>query len=238
MTQKIHQQKDAGRNDRQPDQLGRSEQLEYFGIVAPQKLVEKAERTVKNQIAGHRHAARRPAQQIEVEKHEQKLPARLVQLHRMQRRAGIAERRFAALRIADAPEKFGRLSVTAAIEKTADPAAGVRQSDRRRVRVENAHDVEFLTAGEDPERRDCQQKTAVEHQSALIDPDDPPEVIPVLVEKLDDVKDSRPDDSGNHRDEERGGRLIGGHSRIFAGPADQPGGEQKADRRHQPVTAE
>ena len=113
-----------------------------------------------------------------------------------------------------------------------------RQSDRRRVRVENAHDVEFLTAGEDPERRDCQQKTAVEHQSALIDPDDPPEVIPVLVEKLDDVKDSRPDDSGNHRDEERGGRLIGGHSRIFAGPADQPGGEQKTDRRHQPVTAE
>ena len=185
MAQKIDQQQNTGRNDGQSDQLGRGEKLEHSGIVAPQQLVEKAERAVENQIAGHRHAARGPPHQMEVEKGEQQLSARLIQLHRMQRGAGIAERRFAPRRIADAPEEFGRLAVAAAVEEAADPAAGVRQSEGGSADIEDADDIQLLPVRVEPECGDRQQEAAVENQSALIDPDDPPEVILDRIDELE-----------------------------------------------------
>ena len=156
----------------------------------------------------------------------------------MQRLAGIAERRLAPRRIPDAPEKSGRLAVAAAVEETADPSAGMRQRNGGGADIENADNIELLPVSVNPESRDRQQKAAVKYQPPLIDPDNPPEVIAILVEKLNNVKDSRADNPGNHRDEKRRGSLVGGHLCVTAVLPEQPGGGEKSNRGHQTVAAE
>ena len=239
MALKIDEETDAGRNDQQPDHLGGREKIgQHLRIVAAQQFIQETEDAVERQITGHRDAALRMTHQIKIEEKEQKLLPRLIKLDRVQTFAGIAERGIAAFRIGDSPEEIGRLSPAAAVQEAADPPAGVGDGHGRRVHVQHTDDVELAAAAVEPERGQRQQEAAVENESALIHPEDAPEVVAVLLEILHDIENARADDSGDHGDKERGGCLIRTHPGVFSVHIDQPAAEDETECGHRPIAAD
>ena len=112
----------------------------------------------------------------------------------------------AALREGDGAPRGGVAPVAAAVEEATEAAAGV--AERNDGGEEVGHREDALAAADAPDDEDDgrEDESAVEHEPALVDADDPLRVRGELrLPMLDHIREARADHAGDHqRDDERG----------------------------------
>ena len=207
-------------------------------VVAAEELVDETADAVDQHVGRHRHAAFALADEVEVKPAREHVLGRLVQLYRVDLGAGMPFRDPAFERIDDPQYARRDPAVTAAVQITADTSAGVRRRDRRSDDVQHPHHVELAPPAVTDDQRQSQQKSAVEDQPALIDPDDPLRVAGEMLFPLQHhIEDPRADDAGDHSDQRQIRRLIRGEAGVLAVEREHEPADEKPHHRHETVAA-
>ena len=175
---------------------------------------------------------------VAIEQTEQKVFSGFHQLYRVQRKCPGRHRQLTARRRSDPPPGGSYFAVAAAIEKTADPAQAVSCGHCRNKYIQYPDDIQFSQLAVKREHGQCQQKSSVKDQSALIDADDIPEIVPVVVEKLHHIKYSGAENAGDHGQKEQGRTLVFGKFGETAVVFQKKHGGDEAQCRHHSIPAD
>ena len=191
---------------------GKEEQHTYplsrgkFGIkdiVAAQSFVEKAQNAVYCNVNAGGHAAFDFTQQPAEEDAEEEVFSGFEELDGVDGQGACGFFENAVCRSFDSPPQ-GRCSAeTAAVEETSDTAESVRRRQSRNKDIQYPDKVQLFDLTVNDQTQQCKQKTAVKDQTSLIDADNAPQVVFVLVKKLHDIEDAGTEDAGYHRQKEQ-----------------------------------
>ena len=157
----------------------------------------------------------------------------------MERQIAVFLIRLAAGWIRRRPENLRRLTVAAAVEKTADTSQTVCRRQRRSHYIHGSDNISAAEFAQiDHDKNKCKNKAAVKDQAPLIHADYSRRMQAVITPILHYIKYTRAKNAGNHPQHNDIANLISGKFGKFAVDLYKRHPRYKTQRRHHAVPAD